>query len=227
MDSSANPIYKRTEVHLGNVGIGKTQVSKFIYGENGSAARCKKIADADRDTKFIGVDLNQLEVDAQNWEQVQADFKKGLTRLENGTVNAIRSDYALGYYMGVADKPESLISKLPFVNSHQPVETTGKLGRLTTLYLRNQDYQKVVTYTQNILDLCHDKLMSLSDVIIRAEYHGKETLLESAQKSKFRQEDVEVNRITQQDNNSSIWEIKQFKKRLFRPEIFEVRLTKR
>lgn len=66
------------EIHLGNVGSCRSSLFKWFIGENKSAKYCKKIAGENPNTQFTGIDLNELSVDAQNWQQVQADFLTGL-----------------------------------------------------------------------------------------------------------------------------------------------------
>jgi len=214
------------EIHLGNVGSCRSSLFKWFIGENKSAKYCKKIADKNPNTQFAGIDLNELSVDAQNWQQVPADFLTGLQKFEDGSVSKISSDLALGYYMSNKDLPEDFVAKfLP--TAHQPVEPGLGISRLVSLYLRPKDYPKLLKYTQEVLDLCYEKLLPHCDLVIRADYNGKQSLMDAAKKSKFNPDDIDISRLAKSNGQYSPWVEYQLNKFfLWRPQVFELKFKK-
>ncbi len=207
-----NPNNQQIKVYLGCADLGKGEWIR-LWRTPKPTRSFQEIAESEPKTKFYGIDLTPMKVQANNWEPVQADFADGLKRLEDSTVTGIRSDLALGYYLSSHDKPTDFLAKfLPQVLGYQPVEIGSRFGDLASKIRSvgtkgETDYQKSVRYTREVLDLCHDKLCEGCDLIIRAETNGVKAIQQAVQGSKFNpMTDMQIKHISKPDEHTSSWE---------------------
>ncbi len=94
------PKKKRLIVHLGNIDdFRKIRLSWETRAKPREAAKTAEYADRFQGMHFIGIDQLELkETLSQNWTQFKADFKEGLERLKDNSVDLISSEMSLGYY---------------------------------------------------------------------------------------------------------------------------------
>ncbi|MFH0863434.1 MAG: hypothetical protein V1875_10475 [Candidatus Altiarchaeota archaeon] len=87
-------------VILGNVGYTKDGTCLAERTEMLALRNLSKTMKYDwyPKTEFIGIDLNECTPRTTNWRQIRANFKEGLDRLEDGTVDLIISDMSIGFY---------------------------------------------------------------------------------------------------------------------------------